>query len=117
MFSRFRKITYWTEIGGAEGFHNAIEMLGSNWKILDESAHGYTDINSIWGQLAENTQLKNKHTQEARKWLYTTWNRDREGIRTKFYAKMGIASPPTREVKTYDNAKNQTEHSTSKVYR
>ena len=109
MFSRFRKMTYWSEIGEIKGFHDAIEALGSNWQLLDEDAHGYTDISSIWGQLASNTELKNKHTHEARKWLYTTWHRDREGIRTKFYAKMGVALPQAPEHRTHNDGKNQNE--------
>ena len=116
MFSRFRKTNYWLQIGEIEGFHEAIEALGSNWKLLDEGKHGYTDDNTIWGQLAANTKLQNKHTCEARKWLYTTWNRNRDGVRTKFYAKMGFDQPPAREIETHDNAKNQNKPSNSKVY-
>ncbi len=116
MFSRFRKTDNWSEIGEIKGFHEAIETLGSNWKFLDEIDHGYTDINSIWGQLAGNTKLKNKDTYETRKWLYTTWKRNRDEVRTKFYTKMGIDSPTTRTIETEDNGKNQNESSNSKVY-
>lgn len=117
MFARFRKVNYWEDIGGIEGFHEAIETLGSNWRLLDNNERGYTDVNSIWGQLADSSRLKNKHTYEARKWLYNAWTQNRQNVRTEFYAKMGFDQSPTHDIQTQENAKNQYEIANSKVYK
>ena len=117
MFARFRKMDYWSEVGGIEGFHQAVEKLGLNWKKLDEGKHGYTDINSIWGQLANLTELKNKSKYEARKWLYTAWHQNRQEVRTKFLAKVSFDQLPTAENGTRDSAKSQYEISNSQVHK
>lgn len=117
MFARFRKTDYWGEVRKIEGFHQAVEKLGSNWKQLDEVKHGYTDINSIWGQLANLTELKNKGEYDARKWLYTAWHQNRQKVRTKFLAKMSLDQLPTAENETRDSANGQHAISNSKVHK
>lgn len=116
MFARFRKVNYWADIGETEGFHEAIEKLGLNWRLLNEPEQGYTDANSIWGQLANNTRLKNKDTYDARKWLYNAWTQNRQEVRTTFFAKMDFGQSPTLEVSSEENAKSQPDISNSKVY-
>ena len=59
-------------------------MLGADWKLLDDKSKGYSDSGSVWGKLAECTELKKKDTFDVRKWLYTVWHDDREKVRTKF---------------------------------
>ena len=86
MLQRFLKKNYWEEVGGVAGFHNAVEHLGSNWRLLDQEGQGFTKETSIWGQLAQVTDLKKKTCPKARKWLYSVWQEDRHGVRTKFYA-------------------------------
>ena len=84
MFKILRKTNYWEEIGEVDGYHKCIEMLGSDWRLLDDKSKGYSDSGSIWGKLAEVTELKKKDTFDARKWLYTVWHGDRKQVRTKF---------------------------------
>lgn len=115
MLARFRKIDYWRGIGHIAGFHQAVEKLGSNWRELDEDSQGYTDANSIWGQLAQLTELKNKHTYEARKWLYNAWHEDRQEVKTKFYAYKEFDQSSVPSIKTSTKSENQSESSNSQV--
>lgn len=119
MLARFRKMDYWNQIEGIEGFHRAVEKLGSSWRQLEKDEHGYkhgyTDVNSIWGQLANLTELKNKHTYEARKWLYNAWHQDRQQVRTQFLAKMLIEQVTTAGIEARDNAEGQHEMPNPKV--
>lgn len=84
MFKILGRTNYWQEIGEVNGFHSCIDMLGSDWKLLDDKSKGYSDPRSIWGKLAEYTELKKKDTFDARKWLYTVWHGDRKEVRTKY---------------------------------
>lgn len=79
-----KKKDYWAQVGGVEGYIAAIEQLGSGYRELDSKNNGYTKSNSIWGQLAQHTQMSKKDTYESRKWLYTTWHENRRKIRTTF---------------------------------
>ena len=86
MFARFAKADYWEQVGGVSSFHQASEKLGLTAENLDASVQGYSDPVSIWGKLAELTQIPNKHDQEAREWLYHAWREDRREVRSKYYA-------------------------------
>ena len=60
----FQKTNYWRDIGNVAGFHQAVGKLRSSWRQLEEGSQGYTNPKSIWGQLAQLTKLKNKHTRQ-----------------------------------------------------
>lgn len=94
MFQGLTKKSYWEEIGGVVGFHNAVEQLGSKWLLLDEERQGFTRETTIWGTLAQLTTLKNKTSCKARKWLYSMWQEDRNGVKTKFYATKQVSDMP-----------------------
>lgn len=85
MLKRFQKKKYyWKEIEGIDGFHRAVEKLGVSWHQLNEDGQGYHAPNSIWGQLAELTELKNKDSLNVRKWLYQAWRRNTQNVFTSF---------------------------------
>lgn len=86
MLQRFLQKNYWEEIGDVAGYHRAVEQLGSKWHLLDQERQGFTKDTSVWGQLAQLTDLKKKDCSKARKWLYSVWQEDRRGVKTKFYA-------------------------------
>ena len=115
MLARFRKIDYWGGVGNIAGFHQAVEKLGLNWRQLDEESQSYTHANSIWGQLAQLTELKNKHTYDARKWLYNAWHENRQQVKTKFYANKGLDQSSVPSIKTSNKSENQPESSNSQV--
>lgn len=85
MFSRLRKKSYWNEVGNIDGFHQAVERLGSKTNDLDTDTQ-YLNSRSVWGDLAELTNISNKSDYEARKWLYNAWKEDRRQVRSSFYA-------------------------------
>ncbi|CAF1638467.1 unnamed protein product, partial [Rotaria magnacalcarata] len=62
----------------------ALRQLAVDYHELDNTTTGYTKPDSIWGQLAELTQISKKHSNEARKWLFTSWHENRRKIRTTF---------------------------------
>ncbi|CAF1135304.1 unnamed protein product [Rotaria sordida] len=85
MFKRFRKRNYWKSVGNEDGYISAVEKLGPRYLELDAINGGYTEPDSIWGQLASFTEISEKNTYDTRKWLYTVWTDDRREVRTKFY--------------------------------
>ncbi len=62
MLKLFKQMDYWKNVQGVEGFHAAIEKLGTTWNQLNEDRQGYDAPDSIWGQLAQMTEMKNKNT-------------------------------------------------------
>lgn len=84
MFRRFRKRDYWTSVGGVDGFINAVKKLGSSYKELDVENQGYAEPDSVWGHLANVTNIPEKNTYDTRKWLYTNWRSDRRNVKSKF---------------------------------
>jgi hypothetical protein len=83
-----RKKDCWAQIGGVHGYIDAVNILGSAHRELDKESSGYTNPDSIWGQLAEFTGLHKKNTYENRKWLFTMWREDRRKVRTTFIKAM-----------------------------
>ena len=51
MLKRFTKTDCWKETQGIEGFHLAVEELGTTWQKLNENGQDYNAPDSIWGQL------------------------------------------------------------------
>ncbi|CAF1143019.1 unnamed protein product [Didymodactylos carnosus] len=86
VFKFLKKKEYWTEVGGVEGFMAAIRQLGSDNRELEDKSNDYSKSDSIWGRLAELTQISKKDTFDTRKWLCTTWHDNRRKIRTTFLA-------------------------------
>ena len=86
MFKKFRRRDYWKLIGGVDGFINALDKLGIDYKELRSTNQGYAEPNSIWGQLANVTDIPEKDSYDTRKWLYTVWKDDRRKVRSKFKA-------------------------------
>ena len=84
MLKRFTKTDYWKEIQGIEGFHLAVEKLGTTWQKFNENGQGYNAPDSIWGQLAQMTEIENKNTLNFRKWLYHTWHRNSKYVYSSF---------------------------------
>ena len=84
VFSYLKKRDFWTEVGGTEGFITAVRELGSDYHQLNNKAIGYTISDSVWGRLADLTQINKKNILDNRKWLFTTWNEDRRKVRTMF---------------------------------
>lgn len=85
MFKLLKKKNHWESIGGVLGFHQALETLGSEWRMLHDRKQGYAEPGSIWDKLACNTNLEDKESVNSRKWLFTVWKEDRKQVRTKFY--------------------------------
>lgn len=84
VLSFLKKRDFWAEVGGTEGFIAAVKQLGSDYRELNNKAIGYTSSDSIWGRLADLTEIKKKNILDNRKWLFTAWNEDRRRIRTMF---------------------------------
>ena len=88
-----KKKDIWTEVGDVEGYTDAVKQLGSDHRELDNERNGYTKSDTIWGRLAELTQISKKNTYETRKWLFTTWHENRRKIRTKFLSTQVLHLP------------------------
>lgn len=84
MLKRFKKKDNWKLIGDVQGYMNAIDKLGLDWQRLDQSNESYADSSSVWGQLANFTNMKNNY--EVRKWFYTVWREDRRQLHTRYVA-------------------------------
>lgn len=83
------KRDFWSEIGGVENFHSAVELLGEDKRFLQKQNGGnynYHDVNSIWGRLASCMKIKEGNSENFRKWLYTIWTINRREVRTSFEA-------------------------------
>ena len=56
-----QKISMWNGIGDVEGYHRAVDKLDESIiaQLVDKNVpSGYRDSNSIWGLLAENSNLE-----------------------------------------------------------
>ena len=84
VLSFLKKRDYWKEVGEEERYLATVKLLGLDYREFDDEGNGYTKLNSIWGRLAALTNISNKNTFEARKWLYTAWHDNRRKIRTLF---------------------------------
>lgn len=84
VLSFLKKKDIWSEVGGVDGYLDALKQLAPDYRQLDNTSSGYTKPDSIWGQLAELTQISNKNTIQTRKWLFTAWHENRRKIRTTF---------------------------------
>jgi len=84
VLSFLKKKDYWTDVGGVEGFIAAVKQLGSDYRELNGIKNCYSKSDSIWGRLAQLTQLPNKDTYDARRWLCTTWQDNRRKVYTTF---------------------------------
>ncbi len=110
MFKIFQKKNYWKLVGDEEGYIKAVERLGSNYHDLNSKTQGYSESNSIWGQLANFTETLD-NTYDTRKWLYTVWKSDRRRVQTKFNAKK--ANDPNCECITQSSNESMNENVTS----
>jgi hypothetical protein len=105
VFSFLKKKDYWTQVGGVEGYMAIVKQLGLDYKELNIKTNGYTKLDSIWGRLAELTQIPNKATYEVRKWLNTTWHGNRRKVRTTFLSTQVDDAP----LETLDQSSNNDE--------
>lgn len=94
MLKRFRKKDNWNSIGDVQGYLAALNKIGSLCQYLDAPNQGYAEPNSIWGQVADQTDMPNKNTYDVRKWLYTVWKDNRRNIRSLWYLQRSIDGSP-----------------------
>jgi hypothetical protein len=113
MLKLFKQMDYWKNVQGVEGFLAAIEKLGTTWNQLNEDRQGYDAPDSIWGQLAQMTEMKNKNTLNARKWLYHTWKRNGKKVFKTFPGNKALAQFPVHSNPTsnhLESSKVQVSH-------
>jgi hypothetical protein len=116
MFKKLQKKNYWELVDGVEGYVNAVEQLGIRHDQLDDKDNkGYSNPDSIWGELANFTHIPEKETYETRKWLYTVWKEDRRGAKTLFYSNRANGCLGEGSIHSTTNSINKNINSLEKV--
>ena len=79
-----KKTDYWSQIGGVQGYIDAVNQLGCDYQQLDLQSIGRTKSDDVWSRLASFTAIPKSDSYETRKWLFTAWYEDRRKIRSTF---------------------------------
>lgn len=100
-----KKTDHWSQVGGVQGYIDAVSQLGSDYQQLDLQSIGRTKSDDVWSRLASFTTIPKSDSYEARKWLFTAWHEDRRKIRSTF---LGMKAKNNAQLSsTSDSSDNQ----------